>query len=83
MHIQNLCPAGHHSDGISHGDQLPYLYLTHSGDIPWSGTNLIPRLVPIFPHSTQALIRGGPPTYCHHTQPPSEQQKTALSDRFK
>ena len=37
---KNLCPAGHHSDGISHGDQFSYLHLTRSGDIPWSGTNL-------------------------------------------
>lgn len=33
--------------------------------------------------STQALTHGGPPAYCHRTQPPSEQQKNGPFGPFQ
>ena len=43
-----LWPAGHQSDGNSHGGQFPIYFQSIGGELPWSGINLILRLASSF-----------------------------------
>ena len=66
---KTLCPAGHESDGISHGDHAHISQQTHSGDIPWS----IPTIGPAL-YQSQTMFQMSRPWRA--TQPPTPIQST-------